>query len=100
MAPDFRKDDDRYTFTGISTSTTYNTTDTVCSRVAYSYTYTQPNSRIFDSYDVKFLEKLAKIKKIARMMMGWVEEKPEIKRIILRPAIQLRGVSFGGRGWA
>jgi hypothetical protein len=45
-------------------------------------------------------EKLLRIEEMAEIREGWFQRKPEIKQKILKPSIQLRGVCFGGRGWA
>ena len=53
-----------------------------------------------DYYADKIKELLRK-EIVLRMKKSWVKTQKEFKPVpIIRPAAQLRGVCFGGRGWA
>ena len=67
-----------------------------CSYAGISYT----NIKNTEEYKKKIKE-LAKKIAIQKMKDSWQEKMKEFKIIPkIRPAAQLRGVSFSGRGWA
>ncbi len=64
----------------------------------YDYTFTFIDRT--DYYIAKIKELLRK-EIILQMKKNWVKTQKEFRPIpIMRPAGQLRGVCFGGRGWA
>ena len=85
-----------------TTGTTYSTTSTYYEDTTSGY-YT-----IIDWVDVRETEEYKeKVKKLIRkaiiqkMKATWKDNKKEFKPVPkLRPAAQLRGVCFSGRGWA
>lgn len=46
------------------------------------------------------IKKLEKIKAFNELRSSWIPKKPKLIPSAVRPDIQLRGVCFGGRGWA
>lgn len=46
------------------------------------------------------IKKLEKLKAFDELRSSWVPKIPELIPAKVRPAIQLRGVCYGGRGWA
>ena len=63
-----------------------------------SYTYTnyayQP-----PKINLQKVKEIRKKQKIKEMKDKWTEFRDEIKPLIMRPSIQLRGVCLNGRGW-
>lgn len=52
-------------------------------------------------YCVEKIKELLRKEIIIKMKKNWVKTQKEFRSIpIIRPAAQLRGVCFGGRGWA
>lgn len=95
---------DIYTSTiRISRGNTYDTssptqiTSLTCDTTA---TYTSNVVHPRKSEERQKIKELLKKKIIQDMKDKWSEFKQFIKQPPLRPAIQLRGVCFGGRGWA
>lgn len=83
-------------------------TDTTCSmsyRIGYAttdvtYTHiTYLNNGLNQEEYLKFIKKLMKREKDKMCRNGWVLEVPEYPNFQVKP-ISLRGVCFGGRGWA
>ena len=60
-----------------------------------AYSYGEEKER-----ELKLEEKLLKEEEKEEIREGWFSRKKPIQRKLLRPNIQLRGVSFNGRGWA
>ena len=101
-------EDENVTYTGVTSNVTSTDSYIYVSRsglinktsaVSTSYTYTSSYSTLDSTY-LELLKKFRKIKAKLKTMEGWLDKKPEINPLILRPAVQLRGVCFGGRGWA
>lgn len=79
------------------------TTSTASSSYDNSYstcTYTNIPVHKESEEEKKKIKELLRKKIIQNMKDQWSEFKQSIKPLPLRPTIQLRGVSFGGRGWA
>ena len=52
-------------------------------------------------YYVEKIKELLRKEIIIKMKKNWVKTQKEFRPVpIIRPAAQLRGVCFGGRGWA
>lgn len=77
---------------------TTSTTATYCETVDHSVTYTIVQHV---QQDLEKIKKLIQNQIIEDMKDTWHNLKKEFKPIPkVRPAAQLRGVCFGGRGWA
>ena len=85
--------------------TTYTTSSTSMSEPFDSNstaTYTYVNVRTSqEDYELELkIKELLRKEIIKKMKATWSQFIPLIKSKPLRPSIQLRGVCFGGRGWA
>ena len=97
--PDCGRTDTRYNISNCPTTSTcssydqgYNVTNTYYT----PSTYPDPIARIAK----QLIKKIQRIQQLNEMKASWIPKKPGIRPSIVRPDIQLRGVCFGGRGWA
>ena len=89
------------TTTITATGTTYSTTSTYYENTSSGYyTFNWVDVRETEEYEKKLKEIIRKAI-IQKMKDSWQQKKKEFKPISkVRPAAQLRGVCFSGRGWA